>query len=120
LKELVSGNSVVLRGEGLQVRDILYVDDFVGLIRKLFDSDIESGESFNVGGGVENSLSILELFQLFKEITGKNVNYVTGDMSSEDQKYFVSNNSKIFIATGWAPSTSPETGIRAILEGSQE
>jgi CDP-paratose 2-epimerase len=120
LKEFVSGNRVALRGEGLQVRDILYVDDFVGLVRKLLKNDVQPGEFFNVGGGSENSLSILELFRLFKEITGKNLNYVTGAMSSEDQKYFVSDNSKISMATGWLPSISPETGVRAILERSQE
>ena len=115
LRELSVNHLVHLRGAGLQVRDILYVDDFVELVRKMLVSDLNPGDYFNVGGGISNSLSILELFGLFTEITGKKVNYETGNMDSEDQKYFVSNNSKIAKFTGWAPTTSPQDGISKIL-----
>jgi CDP-paratose 2-epimerase len=116
LRELSASHRVRLRGAGLQVRDILFVDDFVELVRKMLESELNYGDYFNVGGGISNSLSILELFDLFTEITGKEVKYETGIMDSEDQKYFVSNNSKITKFTGWHPRISPRDGITKILD----
>lgn len=116
LKELTAGNEIVLRGEGLQVRDILYVSDFVDLVRAIFSEELMGGDFFNIGGGLDNSLSILELFSIYEEITGKSVNFLTGEMDPGDQKYFVSDNSKIYEATGWTPKTSPRSGVEAMLK----
>ena len=116
LKELTAGNEISLRGEGLQVRDILHVNDFVDLVRAIFSSELVGGDFFNVGGGLENSLSILELFSIYEEITSKSVNFLTGKMDSADQKYFVSDNSKICAATGWIPKTPPRSGIELMLK----
>ena len=115
LRELSANNHVSLRGAGLQVRDILYVDDFVDLVRKMLIADLNHGDYFNTGGGIQNSLSILELFDLFTEITGKEVKYETDKMDPGDQKYFVSNNSKITQFTGWQPIISPREGVTKIL-----
>jgi len=116
LRELNAKNVVQLRGEGLQVRDILFVEDFVGLTRRILESPPKFGEFFNIGGGIENSLSILELFDLYTEITGIPVTYKTAKMDLEDQKYFVSDNQKIHDYTGWLPKVSPRDGVSRILE----
>lgn len=116
LRELNAKNVVQLRGEGLQVRDILFVDDFVELARKILESQPKFGDFFNVGGGVDNSLSILELFELYTDITGTPVNYKTATMDLEDQKYFVSDNQKIREYTGWLPKVSPRDGVSRILK----
>ena len=116
LRELSLRNKVFLRGMGLQVRDVLFVQDFVSLVRKIIEAPPRFGDFFNVGGGIDNSLSILELFDLFTDLTSISVNYETALMDIEDQKYFVSNNQKISSYTGWSPSVSPRVGVSYILE----
>lgn len=107
---------VFLRGNGKQVRDILYIDDFSLLIHKLLKSDLQHGEVFNVGGGAVFSLSILELFDIFTNITGKTLDFETGIMANEDQKYFVSDNSKISKFVDWTPIVSPISGVKKLLQ----
>jgi CDP-paratose 2-epimerase len=114
--EISSRNSVNLRGNGKQVRDILYIDDFIVLIQKILKSKVSPGESYNVGGGFDFSLSILELFNILEDLTTIKAEYVLGEMSPEDQKYFVSNNSKIYSLTGWTPKVGPRDGIARLLE----
>lgn len=107
---------VFLRGNGKQVRDILYIDDFSLLIYKLLKSDLQYGEVFNVGGGAKFSLSILELFDIFTNLTGETLDFETGVMANEDQKYFVSDNSKISKFVDWAPAVSPISGVKKLLQ----
>jgi CDP-paratose 2-epimerase len=62
-------------GDGLQVRDVLHVDDLYDLLAKQHVKlDRHSGQSFyNVGGGIENSVSLRELTQLCQDISGKRI-----------------------------------------------
>lgn len=116
LREMSDGNTLHLRGAGLQVRDILFVQDFIELVRKIIAAKPSFGGFFNVGGGVNNALSILELLDLYTDITGKPVKFETAIMDPEDQKYFVSNNQKIQDYTGWEPKISPRQGVEFVLE----
>lgn len=59
-------------GSGKQVRDFLHIDDLVDLVSlQLGQLEDIKGTTFNVGGGVKNSLSLLETTQLCEKITGK-------------------------------------------------
>lgn len=106
---------VKLRGNGKQVRDVLHIDDFCSLINKLLEVQFDVGEYYNVGGGLGNSLSILELFEILKELTNRNIGYEIGTMSVDDQKYFISDNQKISKLAKWRPTIAPETGIARLL-----
>ena len=105
-----------MRGKGKQVRDVLYIDDFCSLIKNLFESDIPHGEAYNVGGGLDFSLSILGLFSILKKLTNKSTSFESGLMALEDQKYFVSNNSKISNLANWKLYTTPEKSIGEIIK----
>lgn len=116
IEQFLSNNEKIkLRGKGKQVRDVLYIEDFCSLIKKLFESEFPSGEAYNVGGGFDFSLSILELFSILKKLTNKSMSFESGPLAFEDQKYFVSNNSKISNLTNWKPYTTPEEGIKKII-----
>ena len=62
-------------GEGLQVRDVLHVDDLYDLLAKqLAELDRHSVQAFyNVGGGMGNSVSLRELTQFCQELSGKRI-----------------------------------------------
>lgn len=107
---------IVIYGNGKQVRDILFVEDLVEafvLARKNINNI--SGEVFNIGGGPDNAVSLLEILEIIKEKTGKNVDISFEDWRTADQQYYVSNTSKFKEATGWLPKHSVDTGVDALL-----
>ena len=65
-----------ISGNGKQVRDIAYASDMIDLYLKVFIK-IESvkGQAFNVGGGMNNSSSLLELFIFLEKELDINMNY---------------------------------------------
>jgi CDP-paratose 2-epimerase len=102
-------------GDGFQVRDVLHVDDLYDLlVRQLADLDRKSAPAFyNVGGGIENSVSICELTALCQEITGKRIEIGrVAETRDADIPYYVSDCSAVTGATGW----QPRRNLRIILE----
>lgn len=114
--QILEKKTIDLNGIGKQVRDILHVDDLVELILKIPTlADFPYGDSFNVGGGEENSLSILELFRYVFEKTGLEASYRFGAERPGDQKYYVSNIAKISNATGWSPRINVTDGLADLI-----
>jgi CDP-paratose 2-epimerase len=108
---------ITIYGDGMQVRDVLWVEDLVDAYTRLFDhADEVAGQVFNVGGGPENTLSLLELVEF---LTRKGL--LKGDVGFDDsrpgdQKVFVSDVNKIREAVGWKPTTSPRRGISLLID----
>ncbi len=107
---------ITLYGDGKQVRDILYVEDLV----RAFDSFIQrntalSGEVFNIGGGAENTISLLELIALLEQLTGKRSPISYRDWRPSDQKVYVSNISKARQALEWTPKVNPMEGVKKLV-----
>ena len=101
-------------GSGRQVRDFLHCDDLLDLVDlQLARLDEVSGRTFNVGGGTENSLSLLELTDLCRSITGKTV---TIEREKEtrvgDVRLYITDYRQVTEALGWRPRRS----ARRILE----
>ncbi|MGA9326724.1 MAG: GDP-mannose 4,6-dehydratase [Salegentibacter sp.] len=113
----LEGNPVTIYGNGKQVRDILFVEDLVDafvLARKNIDSI--AGEVFNIGGGPENTVSLIEILDMIKEKAGKEMEISFEDWRTGDQIYYVSNTTKFKKATGWKPKHSVDEGVQALLE----
>ncbi len=103
-------------GDGKQVRDLLHVSDAVACYVAAYEHIATSaGEAFNIGGGVENSMSLLELLLHLERRLGLQLNYTHLPWRSNDQKYFVADNSKALRLSGWSPKTSKEKGIEDSL-----
>jgi len=103
-------------GTGLQVRDLLHVDDAVDLIdRVLSDPDGLDGLVANAGGGVEGSLSLRETTALCEEITGRSglVEPSTEERQG-DVPYYVSDASRAREVVGWRPQVGPREILAAI------
>ena len=110
-------NPVTIYGNGKQVRDILFVEDLVDafvLARKNIDSI--AGEVFNIGGGPENTVSLIEILDMIKDKAGKEMDISFEDWRTGDQIYYVSNTTKFKKATGWKPKHSVDEGVQALLE----
>lgn len=118
--EALAGRSIQLNGVGKQVRDLLHATDLARLFVALKDTIQPGvGHQLNVGGGVENSLSILELFAWLDERTGQSVAFSTGPTRPSDQMVFVSGNQSVSSLASWAPAVSVEQGLGALLKGQE-
>jgi len=104
-------------GNGKQVRDLLHVDDVVDLYFKSSDNiEKVKGEAFNIGGGIENSLSILELFDLLENELQIKMEYKKIAPRQSDQKIFVADITKIQSMLGWQPRIDKFSGIDSMIE----
>jgi CDP-paratose 2-epimerase len=108
----LEGNPLVLFGDGLQVRDVLYVDDLVEAMQLAVSNGAAlAGEAFNIGGGPGNTLSLLELLQLMSDRHALQPPIAYAKPRQGDQRYYVSDVRKFCEATGWRPRTAPAEGV---------
>jgi CDP-paratose 2-epimerase len=116
VREAVHGRPIQLNGNGKQVRDLLHVSDLVKLIESL-PLNLKPGNRYqlNVGGGVSNSLSILELFALLQKHFDLQIDYRLGTPRVSDQKVFISSNDAICSLTGWKPLVTPLAGVSQLV-----
>ena len=100
-------------GQGLQVRDILNVKDLCRLIEKQFlNIKYINNMTFNVGGGIKNSISLKELTNYCQEFTGNKIKIKSIKKNRiYDIPYYVTNNYKIKKYYDWHPIVSPKKTI---------
>lgn len=99
-------------GDGKQVRDLLHVSDAVNAYLAAYEHIADArGEAFNIGGGVENSMSLLELLLFLEQRLGVQLRYTHLPWRQSDQKYFVADNSKAGELLRWSPRMSKAQGI---------
>lgn len=83
-----------ISGTGKQVRDVLHGEDIVNLYFSAKDVEKAYGQAFNIGGGINNSLSLLELFKLLEQKLGIKMQYTQLPWRESDQKVFVADINK--------------------------
>ena len=105
-------------GTGKQVRDLLHIDDLLNLIKyQLAHFDNLDGQVLNVGGGRDNSLSLLETTKLCEQITGKSILIqAVPDEREGDVPIFITDSSEISQLTGWTPKKSPLETLEDIYQ----
>jgi len=113
----ISGEPITIYGDGMQVRDILFVDDLVDafLLAQQHMKKL-AGNAFNIGGGPNNSISLLELLDLLAELHGGDVSVRFEDWRAADQRYYVADTSKFSGLTGWQPRVPVHEGVRRLYE----
>ncbi len=113
----VLNRTINIYGDGKQVRDILFVEDLIDALYQTAENlDKTAGEIFNIGGGPQNSISLLELVEMLEKISGRKIPLKFFDWRPGDQKVYVSNIHKAKQTFGWAPRISKEQGIRRLFE----
>lgn len=115
LRQAMKAEPVTIYGDGKQVRDLLFVDDLVRAMR-LAQAQMDgiSGEAFNLGGGPENSASLIEVLGEIGALTGAPVPVEWSEERLADQRWYVADTSKIRRALGWHPKVGIREGIRAL------
>lgn len=107
------GKKFFIYGDGKQVRDVLHIDDLINLYEMIINNiDKCKGQIFNVGGGENNTLSLLELLNVLgKQNT---LNYQYSDWRPGDQKIYVSDITKLKNTIGWEPKIRVEEGLEKL------
>ena len=108
---------ITIFGNGKQVRDALYVDDLFAawdLAEKRITTT--SGQIYNVGGGMNFSLSLLELIDILENTLQRKISYSFDDWRPGDQPVYISDISKISSEIGWSPSISVKTGVENLAK----
>ncbi len=119
----LAGKPLPVYGDGMQIRDWLYVKDHCSAIRRVLDAG-RMGETYNVGGWNEKpNIEIVQtICQLLDEMRPKadggsyasQITYVT-DRPGHDRRYAIDAR-KLEAELGWKPAETFETGIRKTVE----
>jgi len=114
IQNCLSGKPLPVYGDGLNVRDWLYVDDHCSAIDRVLHKG-RSGEVYNIGGN--NEKTNIEIVRLIINILGKSeelIQFVT-DRPGHDRRYAI-DNTKITTELGWKPVHTFEQGIRETIQ----
>jgi CDP-paratose 2-epimerase len=111
----LTDKSITIYGDGKQVRDVLYVTDLLEVFNAFLESSLKH-EVFNIGGSPKNTLSLLELLDLLKELTGKEPQVSFTNWRPADQKVYVSDISRAKQMLRWQPKISPKMGVKRLVD----
>lgn len=115
IKNNILQDSITISGTGKQVRDVLHGEDVINLYFAAKDVKGAYGQVFNVGGGMENSLSLIELFNLLEDKLNIKMKFVQLPWRESDQKVFVADNQKATIHLSWQPKINKHIGLDRML-----
>ena len=116
VKSMVNEKKLSIYGDGMQIRDILHVDDLINAyflaVKKI---KISKGKVYNIGGGVKNSISLLELISIMEKKVTSRIKYSFSNWREGDQKIYISDCTKLENELGWKPKINKVEGVDRLL-----
>jgi CDP-paratose 2-epimerase len=105
-------------GEGKQVRDFIHIDDLYQAIKSQLENfDDYNAGTYNVGGGLENSVSLLELTQLCEKITGNTIEIASvKEDRPADLRFFITDSTKFLEKSSLSWQKDAEQTVQDIYE----
>lgn len=118
---VAADRSLIIYGNGKQVRDLLFIDDLVRAF-KLAALHIErtAGNVYNIGGGPSNSVSIWrELRPRLEKLAGRTLDAEANDWRPGDQPVYVSDTRKAQRDFSWQPEVDVDEGLQRLWAWAQ-
>jgi CDP-paratose 2-epimerase len=111
------GERITLYGDGMQVRDVLFVEDLVDAFL-LAEQNAErlKGRAFNMGGGARNAISLQDLLDRIEQLHGQRPPVSFDAWRTGDQRYYVSDTEAFTRETGWQAKVAADEGIGRLFE----
>ncbi len=109
------GKPITIYGNGKQVRDVLFVSDLIKAYDAFIQGDRPHGV-YNMGGGREHTLSLLELLDEIQECGLKLPSVTYADWRMFDQKVYISDIAKAKADFQWKPKVTPTQGVQHLVE----
>jgi CDP-paratose 2-epimerase len=105
-------------GLGQQARDVLHVRDLFRLVQwQIVNLGSLKGQIYNVGGGLDNNVSLSQLTDLCSQITGNSIEIGSSlENRPGDLPIYVTDNRKITDFSGWKPEISVSTLLKEVHE----
>lgn len=111
----LSGSPITVYGNGYQVRDILHVHDLIRAMHAVRNHPHrECGEVYNLGGGIDQSISVIELLRKIEQITNDPLHIDFSEVRPGDQPLYIADTSKLELHTGWQPRCSLDDTLEDI------
>ena len=111
------GQPITVFGDGMQVRDVLFVDDLVDAYdAAAANIDVTAGQVYNIGGGPSNVMSLLDLLGHLERRLGRRIPFARSDWRPGDQRVFVSDVRKAEKDFGWKPRVEWPVGLDRLYE----
>jgi GDP-L-fucose synthase len=104
-------NPIPVWGDGSELRDLLYIEDFVEALQCVLEKEIKDGfEVYNIGSN--NVYSVLDVLDKMKQIANFEapIEFIKGKPSMIPTRRIDSN--KIYDKLGWKATTSLEDGLK--------
>ncbi len=115
LYSVLERRPITVYGDGFQVRDILHVHDLIdGMMAARSAQDRTTGEIYNLGGGLERAVSIVEMLDAIAAETGMKPVIRYDGTRPGDQPLYISDTSKLTAHTGWKARRSCVETLKAI------
>jgi nucleoside-diphosphate-sugar epimerase len=112
IDQALSGRPLTVHGDGSQTRSLCYVDDLIEGIFRHLTSDL-TGPT-NIGNPAE--VTVLEIAETIKEITGSNSEIVFEDRPTDDPEQRRPDITRARAELGWEPSISMREGLERTIE----
>jgi CDP-paratose 2-epimerase len=108
---------ITIYGNGKQVRDILHIDDLVAAYDAVISNgDAVTGEWFNIGGGMQRTMSLRELLVLLEEELGKKPMIRYEKRRPGDQAIFVCDIGHAASKLSWYPTIGLSDGVQSMIK----
>lgn len=117
LFSVLDGRSITIYGDGLQVRDVLFVHDAVQAYLAARERIAQvTGEAFNLGGGASNAVTLRQVIREIETIAGRSADVNWSDWRPGDQRYFVADTRKAAALLALTPPVPWRDGLRRMVE----
>ena len=119
---ILTGKKITVYGDGMQVRDVLYIDDLVNLFELAINKiSVSSGKIYNVGGGYKNILSVwTKSGPILNRLFAKEIKVRFDKWRPGDQKVYISDIRLVQKELGWTPKVSVEEGVKKLYNWVKE
>lgn len=121
LYSALEGRPITIYGDGRQVRDVLHVHDLMEAIQAVREHrDRCTGEIYNVGGGPERAVSVLQVLENIRHQYAGDSAWSFDQVRPGDQPIYITDFHKLSLHTGWHPRRSFPTILADIYAFWQE
>ncbi len=115
LYSVLEGKPITIYGDGLQVRDVLHVHDLIDAMQAAHHATARTaGEIYNLGGGLERTVSVIEMIHAIARQTGIDPILRYSDIRPGDQPLYISDTARLTAHTGWKPRLSVRETLQSI------
>ncbi|MFY9484450.1 MAG: GDP-mannose 4,6-dehydratase [Patescibacteria group bacterium] len=110
------GKPITIYGNGKQVRDVLHISDLINAYQAAHENIATTkGQIYNIGGGPDNTLSLIELIALLEQEFGRKLEHRFTDWRPGDQPVYISDITKAKNALTWQPAMTPAQGVKQLV-----